>query len=138
MMTFLAFWGAALSTILGLLKVKEVWQKRFRIDIVPYFTSDSQRGNEIIIRNLGGEPIILTHWELLWVSGRRPLWKKVPFRSPEEVATDVRIDERSSHKLRFVEEDHFVWNPTALRGRKIYIHLWFAGRRRVIMRKVFE
>lgn len=135
MTTLLALWGAILSTILGALKVGEEWRKRFRIGIVPYLTTDDRRGNEVIVRNLGSNPVILTHWELLWVSGQWPFWEKVPFRSPEEVV-DVRIDVQSSYKLQFVEADHFAWNPTALRGRKIHIHLWFAGRRRAVVRKV--
>ena len=135
MTTLIALWGAILSTILGALKVREEWRKRFRIGIVPYLTTDDKRGNEVIVRNLGSNPVILTYWELLWVSGQWPFWRKVPFRFPEEVV-DIRIDVQSSHKLQFVEAEHFAWNPTALRGRKIYIHLWFAGRRRAAVRKV--
>jgi len=136
MTTLLALWGAVLSTTLGALKVREEWRKRFRISVVPYLTTDDKRGNEVIVRNLGGNPAILTHWELLWVSGWWRLRKEVPFGSPEGEVADTRIDAGGSHRLVFIEADHFAWNPAVLRGRKIYIRLWFAGRKRAVFRKV--
>lgn len=137
--------GALLTATLGIvgwpvrrgLKKIGQWRKRFRIEIAWFFTTCSERGNEIIIRNLGDRPVILIYWELLWVSGWRTLWKKTPFRLPEEEIADVRIDAQSSYKLLFAEADHFAWGPTDLRGRKIYIRLWFAGRRRTVLRRVW-
>jgi hypothetical protein len=49
---YIAWWGASLSTLLALLKMLELWQNRFRIDIGHGFTGQPEQRNDIHIRNL--------------------------------------------------------------------------------------
>ncbi len=62
---FLAWWGAGLSTTLALVKLFELWQTRFRLEVSYNFTDSVEIGNEVFIRNLSAKPVILTYWELL-------------------------------------------------------------------------
>lgn len=133
---FLAWWGAGLSTFLALVKVWEVWDNLFRLDISYNFTSSPEIGNEILIRNLSGKPIILAHWELLHRSGQWPFAKFSTFESAEQDAGYIKIEPHSTCTLTFVEAYHFGWSPRTLSGRSIFIRLWLAGRR-PIMRLVF-
>lgn len=66
-MTFLAWWGAILSSILALIKIFEFWNKRFRIDVTYEFTSSAEVGNTIFLTNLSPGPIVVQYWELHWV-----------------------------------------------------------------------
>ena len=135
-MTFLAWWGAGLSTLLAVVKLWELWSDRFRVDVGYNFTGSLDVGNEIFIRNLTGAPIILSYWELLWLSGRWPCRTESTLTSPQEDARDIRIDAHSSLTLTFKNEEHFDWGVKALEGRRIYVRLWIAGRRPVL-RKVY-
>ena len=135
-MTFLAWWGACLSTLLAVVKLWEIWRDRFRIDVGYNFTGQPDIGNEVFIRNLTGYPIILSYWELLWLSGRWPFRVESQLFTPEDDARDIRIEAHSSLTLAFKGQDHFDWGVDALKGRRIYIRLCIAGRRR-ILRKVY-
>ena len=116
MTEWLALWGALLSTFLGALKASEVWKGRFRIDVGRMLTSSSELGNTVTIRNLGGEPVIVEYWKLLWRSGRWPRRTESVFDSPGEYATDIHIAPGSSHPLQFAGPDHFDWGVRALKG----------------------
>jgi hypothetical protein len=56
----------------------EMWRDRFRFDVGRSFTSDVEIGNDVFIRNLAAHPVILSYWELLYVSGRSP-FRKFPY-----------------------------------------------------------
>ena len=72
----LAIWGSFLSTFLGVLKAREFWKERFRIDVGVMLTSSVDLGNTVTIRNLGGKPVIVEYWELVWRSGWWPRRKE--------------------------------------------------------------
>lgn len=131
-MTFLAFWGAGLSTLLATVKLWEIWRDRFQIDVGSNLTGSPELGNEIFIRNLTGHSVILNYWELLYCSGLWPCRKYSEISSPGPDAYDQRIDAHSSTSLVFSEADYFGWNERNLNGRKIFIRLHFAGRRRIL------
>ncbi len=135
-MTFLAWWGAGLSTLLAVVKLWEIWNDRFRIDVGYNFTGSSDIGNEIFIRNLTNFPVILSYWELLWVSGHWPLRTDTGITSPQVDSRDIRIDEHSSLTLTFKEHEYFDWGAKSLKGRSIYIRLQIAGRK-PILKKVY-
>lgn len=134
---FIAWWGAGLSTLLAIAKLWEMWRDRFRVDVGRNFTSDSEIGNEIFIRNLAAHPVILSYWELLYVSGRWPFLKFSSLKDPGPDASDVRIEAHSSITFRFADGDYFSWSAKALKGRRIYIRLHIAGRR-PILKKVYD
>lgn len=132
MMILLAWWGAGLSTLLAGLKLWEIWRDRFRIDVGYNFTDSSDIGNEIFIRNLTSAPIILGYWELLRLSGRWPFRTESALATPQEDARDIRIDTHSSLTLTFRDEHHFGWGAQAMKGGRICIRLWIAGKRPVL------
>jgi hypothetical protein len=128
----LAWWGAGLSSVLGLIKIYEFWRDRTRIDIGAGSTSSEDIGNSIQIRNLSSRPIILSHWELLYVSGRWPRRTYQSFSSAEYDFGDHRLEPHGTHTLHFAEDEYFDAGRTALNGRRIFIRLYFAGRRPIL------
>ena len=132
--SYIAWWGAGLSTLLAFIKLREVWLDRFRVDI-GYNCSDID--NKIYIRNLTGRPIIISYWELLYGSGIWPFRKFSTFESPAADASDIKIESHSSKTFTFSGADYFGWSEKALNGRKIYIRLDIAGRR-PFLKKVYE
>ena len=128
---YIAWWGAGLSTFLAVVKLVELWQDRFRIDVGYNFTSHPDCGNEIFIRNLGSKPIIITYWEVM--EGQRfwPIRKFSSIESPGPDANDLRVEPHSSETFKFTDESHFSWG----KGRKIYMRLHIAGKR-AILKKV--
>lgn len=130
----IAWWGAGLSTLLALIKIGELWRDRFRIDIGRNFTSEPDMGNEIYIRNLSGKPIILGFWELFYRPHFWPIKKDSYIDSPEAEAYDRKIDPHSIKTLRFYDANYFCWGSKAMKGRRIYIRLYIAGRRPVLKR----
>lgn len=105
---YIAWWGAALSTLLALVKLWELWNARFRIEVGYNFTSEPDIGNEVFIRNLSSKPIILSYWELLYGSGFLPFRKLEEFESPGPDASDIRIEAHSSEIFTFAEASHFA------------------------------
>ncbi|HEY9017574.1 hypothetical protein [Thiomicrospira sp.] len=121
----LALWGAVLSSMLAGIKIYEFWGNRFRVNTRSNFTSDHNEGNQISIRNLNKEPIILEHWELYYKKGYWPFAKLSEIASPGPESCDTQIKSHNSLTLYFTDGDHFSWRS----GRKIVIKLWIAGRR---------
>ena len=128
----IAWWGAGLSTLLAVVKLLELWRDRFRVDVSYNFTGSESIGNEIFIRNLSNRPLILTHWELLYCSGRWPLRSFAPLESADFDSGDRRLEPYATHTLRFAEENYFSWGHKALNGRRIFILLHVAGRKPIL------
>jgi hypothetical protein len=127
--TILAVWGALLSTALAGVKLREVWQARFRVEVVACLTGSEELGHTVLVRNLAGNPVILGYWEVVRISGRWPFQKEVCLVSLDEHATDSSIAAYSTLSLSFREQDQFPWAPASLEGDRIFIRLHFAGRR---------
>ena len=125
-MNTIAIWGAVISTILALVKLWETFNQRFRMDVGRSLTSSSSLGNEIYLRNLAANPVILSHWELERGEGTWPFRHYSTFSSPEGIFQDVRIDPHSSMTLSFTGLDHFDWGGNA---KPTFIRLHFPGRR---------
>lgn len=125
---YIAYWGAGLSTLLALLKLLEYWQHRFRLDVSYRLTGSEHEGNQIFIRNLSDRPFILEHWELSYVKGRW-LWRSLSPVASSMEPIQLRIEPSSSVTFDFKEENHFGWSTVALRGRRICIKLYVAGRK---------
>ena len=133
----IALWGAVLSTILAVIKGWEIWKGRSRVEVSYNFTGNDDIGNEVIIRNLGSTPIIITYWELVWLQRDLFHWKQSHSIGPEEIAADIKLAAHSSTKLTFQGQNGFDWSVSALKGRKIFIRLHLAGKFRPTMRKVY-
>ena len=132
----LLWWSAVLSTVLAAGRLWEFWRDRFQVEVSYSFADLPEVGNEVLIRNLSATPILLTYWELLWLSGVWPLRSVSNCLTPEYDIGDVRINAHSTKILHFVEADYFDWGAKSLDGRSIYIRLYIAGRR-PILRKVY-
>ncbi|MCT8318775.1 hypothetical protein [Xanthomonas translucens] len=130
--TYFAWWGACLSTLLAVVKLLELWQNRFRVEAGGYFTSNENIGNEVLVRNLSSHPIIITHWELIYCSGRWPHRKFESFESAEYDHGDYKLDPHATRSLIFSDANYFATSPEALKGRRIYIRLHFAGRKSMV------
>lgn len=133
---YIAWWGAVLSTLLAVVKLFELWRDRFRIDVGYGFSGDAHQGNDIHIRNLSGNPVILAYWELFYRPHFWPLQKDIYIDSPEACAYDLKIEPHSSKTFNFSDQEHFSWGRESMKGHKIYIRLHFAGRRSFI-KKVY-
>lgn len=129
---YIAWWGAGLSTLLAIVKLWEVWRDRFRLDVGYNMTSSPEVGNEINIRNLSGTPIIISYWELFYRPHCWPLKKDTSINSSGADARDIKIEPHSSKTFRFIEVDHFDWGWEVMKGRRVYIRLYIAGRRKVV------
>lgn len=130
----IALWGAVLSTILAAVKLWEIWRDRFQLGVTYHFRSLADLGNDVIIRNLSSRPIILTHWELLYSSGRWPRRQFESIDSSEPDDGDQRIESHTTHILTFAYGRHFDWGHRALEGRQIWIRLFVAGRKPILKR----
>jgi hypothetical protein len=128
----IAWWGAGLSTLLAIVKIVELWRDRFRIDVSYNFTGDVGIGNEVLIRNLSNRPLILTHWELLYCSGRWPRRSFEPLESADFDSGDRRLEPYATHTLHFTGANYFSWGHKSLKGRRIFILLHVAGRKPIL------
>ena len=134
--TFLALWGAFLSTLLAVVKLREVWRDRLRIDVGHSFTDHPDIGNEIFIRNLSRYPLILSYWELFSLSGYWPFHIRSTVVMPHEGARDIRIEAHSTFTLTFTGLDHFDWKPDAQKRTQLCLRLHIAGRRWPVRRRL--
>lgn len=125
--SIVAWWGAALSTALGLLKCYEIWRDRFRLEVSGSFTVEPRIGNEIFVRNLSGRGAIITYWEVFYSKGRWPWQNRTITCDPDPFACDSKLDAYSSVILIFRDQDHFTWAQSFLGRRKIYIRIVLAG-----------
>lgn len=136
--TPVAVWGAALSTLLAVIKICEILKARIRVEVDYNFTSNENIGNEVIIRNLGATPIIATYWEIVWRKRKLFRWEQSFVIDPEQNTEDMKIGAHSSVTLSFREEQHFSTSPAVLAGRKIYLRMYLAGRTRPMEKKLYE
>ena len=135
--SYIAWWGAGLSTLLAFLKIHDIWNNRFRIVVAYKFTSDPELGNEIIIRNLSSKPAILEHWELYHCTNRLFFKRLQSFESASFDIQDIQIQPHSSKTLSFTGPNYFSSSPKILKGRAIYIKLFIVGKK-PFLKKVFK
>ncbi|MFH7043324.1 hypothetical protein ABT392_13535 [Paucibacter sp. JuS9] len=126
---WVAIYGAALSSALGFVKVFELWRDRFRMEVSHSFTSNPEEGNCVLVRNISGSPLLLTYWELYYVTGYWPLRSFEVIASPDYDHSDSKVEAHSTTTLRFTGADYFGWSAKALDGRRIFIKVFIAGRR---------
>lgn len=133
-----ALWGAGLSTVLAVLRIWELWKNRVSVEVSHNFTSDPDIGNEVIIRNLTGTPVLVKYWELVWARRRWPKLQQSARMTPDERFADLQIPPHDSIKLPFRHGEHFDWGPRAQAGNSIYLRLHVAGKKRPIMKLVYS
>lgn len=132
-----AWWGAALSTLLAIVKIWELWRERFRIHAVLISTTNRDIGNEIRIRNLSPQHLIITDWELFYGARFWSSLKKKSIHGREYDADDYILAPYSTYKCTFSDELFFRTDVKHLKGRAIYLKLHFAGRRPTLRKLYF-
>jgi hypothetical protein len=127
--TTLAIWAAFLSTSLAAIKLWEVWKQRLHIT-TSYAFGTLEYGNEVVIENPTGTPVIVTYWELLMI--QKAGWHKtiVNGRFPNEGYCNLTIGPHSRHTMPFKGKEHFAW-PSA-GATHLYLKLHVVGRRRPV------
>lgn len=135
--SFLAFWGAGLSTVLAFLKIWELWVSRDRIEVTHNFSSQPERGNDIILHNVSPKPMIIAYWELQFCDWKGFRWKCYRTIDPEEDIRDVCIQAHSPWVMNFREQNYFDWG-WKLEGKRIYLKLHIAGKKRPIRKLVYK
>ncbi|MEZ5588970.1 MAG: hypothetical protein R3E46_18035 [Sedimenticolaceae bacterium] len=63
-MLLLSTWGAVLSTTLGVIKVLEYRENRFRIEVGRISRSSPEMGHDISIKNISSKPVLLEYMEV--------------------------------------------------------------------------
>lgn len=125
---YLTIWGAILSSILGAIKLFELWRDRHRVEVSYSFTSDVHEGNTITIRNLSNRQIIISYWELFTARDKNGKHELELLSYKDYDTSDLQIAANSSYSLHFCEANYFNTSHNFLKGRKIYIKLCIAGR----------
>jgi hypothetical protein len=94
------------------------------------FSGLSTIGNKVLIRNIGSRPFILTHWDLLYGSGRWPFRRFGHLASAGFEESDATIEEGDTHTLHFAEQDYFDWSSGRVStSRRLNPYRSFAGLR---------
>ncbi|WP_330544394.1 hypothetical protein V0242_11165 [Aeromonas hydrophila] len=127
---WIAIYAAILSTALAAVKVVGFIRGYYRVEVISTTTSSESEGNEIYIYNLCDKPLTLVYWKLEWHSGIWPFHKVEGLSSPDfDMSAGRRIDEYGSHTLSFKGENHFQTGKPESEGKKLYIRLYFAGKK---------
>ena len=123
----LSLWGAALSTILGVFKIKEYMEARFKVGTSYVWRSDEYLGNDIVVQNLSSKPVLLDYMEVFYI--KKSGWfkkEKVVLWSPEDETLNIKIDSLAGEKFTFNESNYF-----STTGKEIYLQLFFAGKKAI-------
>lgn len=134
----IAIWGAGLSTLLALIKIWDIWSARRRIEVSYGFVGLPEVGNDIIIRNLSDKPMIVTYWELLFCERKGLKWIPYKNENPAEDTCDICIQGHTSKILNFSGPDYFDWGHKALGGKRLYLKMYIAGKRRPVKHLVYK
>jgi len=131
---YLAIWGAALSTILALVKIYEKWEARRIIEITCYFDGRPNVGNRVIVRNISDKQLIVTYWILSFCKRNNLSWKEYNTEEPREDAEDIHIPPHSSKSFIFCDEQYFEWSFEKAKNRKVFFKLYIAGKSKPIVK----
>jgi transcriptional antiterminator Rof (Rho-off) len=126
--SFIAWWGAVISSILAGIRIFEFWRERFRIEVSCTLRGGESLGNTIQIRNISSKPIIVSSWEVVYVSGRWPFDDYQDVVCSDHDSGDLRIESHSTLELNFTGQDYFSWSQKDLCGRRVFIRIYIAGR----------
>ena len=125
----LAVWGAALSTLLGVVQLSD---RRVKLHVGWDFRPIRQGGNTIEINNLSNRAVLVRHWELFALTGRVRR-KRRNIESAIDLTGSFRIEAHDRRELKFDEGDHFVVRD----HERLYLRMYIAGTvRRSICRRI--
>lgn len=134
----LSIWGAAISTILALIKIWEVYRDRMRLVVSYAFDSRPEEGNKIIIANPSATPVMIQYWELLWVKKRFGIIPQTYNETfPDDDYCNLTIQAHSKDELIFRDMDYFDWGYKSGKGR-LYLKLHIIGRKFPLKKFVYD
>ena len=133
----LAVWGAVLSTVLAGVKLWEMYRARPRITTSYSLSAPDQGGNQIILENASGTPVMVSYWELLLRKRRFFCRETLKGRFPNEGYCDITIGAHSRHVLHFEDEEYFPWGVSEMEGAVWWLKLHILGRGRPVWLKVY-
>jgi hypothetical protein len=134
---WLLVWGAGLSTLLGLLKLWEVfWRDRTKLSTTYSFTGAEGVNDQIIVVNLSSNSVQVSRWSLAWKPQLFRFDKAEEDLTPDEGGGRFMIGPKSEHALLFSEDDKFDWGWKAATGRNLYLDIYLYDRRRPLKLRV--
>lgn len=113
-----------------------MWRDRFRLEITASFTTSSEIGNEIIIRNLSPYPILITNWTIFFAS-RVWAFRKEEVCGKHYFDLDITVPSVSSYKIICNAENYFSTSHKKFKGKRIYFRVDIAGRGE-ITKKIYQ
>lgn len=116
------------SAVFGVVRLRDRWQSRFRLSVVPLLRDSPTQGHEITIHNLYARQVNISYYELVKISGWPFFRSETCLSSPEGHRYGVEIGADSSHTMDFAEDEFFSTSAKALRGKKIILRLHIAGK----------
>lgn len=128
----IAVWGAVLSTVLGSIKIWEVYQSRPQVSVSYLVTSDPEHGNEIFVENTSATPLMITYWELELRERRFLRHSVVNGRYPDGGYYHTTVEAFGRHMLRFGDGEWFSTSDLKKKRQAWYLKLHIAGRRRPV------
>lgn len=137
---FIAWWGACLSTLLGVIAIYDRFLRKPLPTTSYSFSSSDEIGNVIQLGNPNATPVMVKHWRLFWAKSHTfGLTEKLEIASPDgDDLTSWTIPPFGWHSLIFSESDHFGWgNGFVSKYGDIYIELHILGRNRPVILHVY-
>ncbi len=128
----IAVWGAVLSTVLGSIKIWEVYQSRPQVSVSYSVTSDPKRENELFVENTSSTPLMITYWELELRERKILRHSVVNGRYPDCGYYHVTVEAFGRHTLRFGDRQWFSTSGLKKKRQAWYLKLHIAGRRRPV------
>lgn len=134
-----AWWGAGLSTALGLLTVYDRFLRKPLPTVTYSFSSSEEMGNVIMLANPNATPIMIEYWKLFWAKpqGLR-LVETLLVASPDgEDLTTWTIAPYNWQSLSFREGHHFGWTGAMLKNGSLYLEVHIVNRRRPVSLHIY-
>lgn len=129
----IAVWGAVLSTVLGSIKIWEVYQSRPQVSVSYLVTSDPEHENEIFVENTSATPLMITYWELELRERKFLLWNSVVNgRYPDGGYYHTTVEAFGRHTLRFGDDEWFSTSGLKKKKQAWHLKLHIAGRHKSV------
>lgn len=130
----IAIWGAALSTGLFVIKIREYWKGRFKLHLSLGINNVAQNTNVITITNDFKNSITVESLELFWSKKVRGESKNRYIRTQFEQDCFFSIPAYSSKQLKFDEENYFGIRSDI---GNLYIRINIVGRKRPFIKILY-
>ncbi len=126
-----AWWGASLSTALGLLTLYDRFLRKPLPTVTYSFSGSEDVGNTIMLANPNSTPIMVEYWRLYWAKPRRfGLFETLLVSMPDgEDLTTWTIAPYDWQPLSFREQEHFGWGTAMEKHGQLYLEVHIVNRR---------